>query len=934
MEDIKNIKPLVSVMASTAMAQSIKFCTERKYLRRLGDECFSLKYKNNEHEAPLPVYWLKINRVGKPLDDSYEYCFSAIQKILQSYHSPGKIELLFLVKSENKLFHLYIGQRYLDDKVPSFAEQNQFKDFIESLWPGVGSENISKDSVNIYSEEDIQKISSGEINPKVLSITGIPSMESQYDTLYPATMDRFLSGMRNSKDFSYMIIAAPIHNDDVDNMLYQCHEMSGQAESLKEVNITDGISSSVTETDSISNQKSTTVGTSQKDFSPVTENAKKLWNSDIVKKIRSGNIADLSLTDGEYIAGGLATTAGICKAAAACGAAVYAAGGAAAVAGVGLGVAGLGMGLLPQKNTTEAETNGIQHSIGTTLGTSETISKKIVNKHVETVCKYLDVHAERFEKGKAIGMWKVGAYLISNYKDVIDTASYQIKAILSGNESIYEPILAHDITHEILKEKFVKTLQRYQNPILDIVCTNKSNEESDFDHPFGTHYHSLQSVLTTKELSYFINFPLRSIPGISVIDTCPEFNLTPLTSKDEKDIKFGKVLYNGSETNIDFQIPFEALSRHILLTGINGSGKTNTVQAILNGINDIPFLVIEPAKTEYVDWAIKYNKNHPENKPIKIFIPGCKRYKNTDYPKEILKINPFSPVWLDENQDPNVLSHIDRLKSIFATAFPMYDILPVLLEDLIYSLYMEKSRDWLTNAPIYGRTKAPTLNWMSAFVDKVMRNRGYEDSVERNLKACLNTRIDSLKRGWKGEMLNNLNGNTEYDQIFDTPCVINLSYVGDDVDKGFFMALILQMLYEYRMAQAECGKIDFNDNGCRHLTIIEEAHRVMSKCENMELPQYKSAMVFSNMLSEIRAYGEGMMLVDQIPTRLIPDAIKNTNLKIVHRLVSQDDTNAMAESMGLNEEQTKLIPKLLTGQCVVSSSLATDSYWIKSNKVK
>ena len=148
------------------------------------------------------------------------------------------------------------------------------------------------------------------------------------------------------------------------------------------------------------------------------------------------------------------------------------------------------------------------------------------------------------------------------------------------------------------------------------------------------------------------------------------------------------------------------------------------------------------------------------------------------------------------------------------------------------------------------------------------------------------------------------------------------------------MALILQFLYEYRTAQAEVGLIDFNDNGCKHLTIIEEAHRVMSKCDNQELPQYKSAMMFSNMLSEIRAYGEGLMLVDQVPTRLIPDAIKNTNLKITHRLVAEDDCKAIGESMGLNEQQRKMIPKLLTGQCIVNSSLSTDTNWIKINKKK
>ena len=116
--------------------------------------------------------------------------------------------------------------------------------------------------------------------------------------------------------------------------------------------------------------------------------------------------------------------------------------------------------------------------------------------------------------------------------------------------------------------------------------------------------------------------------------------------------------------------------------------------------------------------------------------------------------------------------------------------------------------------------------------------------------------------------------------------------------------------------------------------MVEEAHRVMMKCDNPELPQYKSAMMFSNMLSEIRAYGEGMLLVDQVPTRLIPDAIKNTNIKITHRLVAEDDCKAIGEAMGINKEQRKIIPKLLVGQCIISTALSTDEHWIKVKKVR
>lgn len=47
-----------------------------------------------------------------------------------------------------------------------------------------------------------------------------------------------------------------------------------------------------------------------------------------------------------------------------------------------------------------------------------------------------------------------------------------------------------------------------------------------------------------------------------------------------------------------------------------------------------------------------------------------------------------------------------------------------------------------------------------------------------------------------------------------------------------------------------------------------------------------AADLFTNILSEIRSYGQGMMIVDQAPTRLIDDALKNTNYKIIHRLTA------------------------------------------------
>lgn len=889
-------EPQAKMMAANGIAQSLSFVTERKYLNSITNRSapFVLETpKSHRIDSPADPYWIKITQVGRPLEDSSENCFTAIQKILTSCFIPHKSQLIFLVCGENGSYNLYLGIRPLDKEVISSKFADSLSNFISGIWPGL---KCTRERTNL---DNIKKrLKSFDC---IDAITGIPSMESQYKSIYPATIDTLMAGMRN-KDFAYMVIADPIPDNDIDGILYQTRDFNGKAESLKSFNFTENMSSSIGKT--ISEAHSVTEGKSETDSESTTR--KSAWGV-----VAAGiMLASYIFPPAGAITTAISTTGAILE-------------GANTIAGSNL----IG-DFTPTK--TKSHSTTINHSKTDTHTESnsfteqqgKSVSQNVVNKQIEAVSEHLFYHSKRFETGKAIGCWNVGVYLLSDSKHDLQSASLQLKSIVSGQESIFEPIRIHHI-QDVVDEVLPQTLGNMDAPLIKIGTPN-----GYFQHPLGDYFNELRTVLTTKELSYYINFPLHAVPGISVVDSSPEFCLD---EQKGAGIPFGNLLYGGSETMLKYKIPTTVLSRHTLISGINGSGKTNTVEAILNSIDRLPFLVIEPAKTEYVDWALEYNRNNPSN-PIDIYIPGCNKYRGQFEPKK-LKLNPFEIVWLDKSQEPNVLSHIDRLKSTFASAFPMYDILPVLMEDLIYSIYQNKSTDWLGQEPEFGKTIPPTLNSMSIAVEKVIGGRGYEPRVEQNMRACLNTRIDSLKRGWKGQMLNTIKS-TPWNELFERPVVLNLSYVGDDVDKGFIMSLILQFLYEYLTAKGEIGQIDFNSNECRHLTIIEEAHRVMSKCDNMELPQYKTSMMFSNMLSEIRAYGEGMVLVDQVPTRLIPDAIKNTNLKIVHRLVAEDDSKALAEAMSLSDTQRKLIPKLLTGQCIVSCSLSTDTYWVKADKVK
>lgn len=934
-ERLQRFEPLAKTLAATNMAQSLSYCMERKYLQSLNGSGvpsplpFHLEVSARSTESS--VKWIGISQIGRPLEDSAESCFTAIQKILYSCFLPKQVQLIFLVVGHDGVNRMYVGLRAPGKANPPKSLVRNLCKYMKGIWPGLKAEVIQDEDTHL--EYFARNIDSEKFE-NVYALTGIPSMETQYKSLYPATVDKLMAGLSGSKDYAYMVVADPIEIQEAEAMLYNCREMNGQAESLKSMNITEGLN--------VSNSTTDTVGRNISDAISITET-----ESITKQRVDLGKKGKIALSIAGFgLAGAIfPASSALLEAGASAGEAALS-----ALAGT-VGLSGVVSALIPKKSVQKGTSKGSSHTEGTseshstghTEGKSQSMSRNLVNKHIEAISEHLFYHSRRFETGKAIGLWKVGVYLAGEKENDIQAGALQLRSTISGQETIYEPVRIHNISSELEEEdKFnnkntirALTLGQFLPPVMTIV----NDAGIPFHHPLGEHFNDLRTVLTTKELSYLVNFPLRSVPGISVIDSSPEFSLNPQEGNSENPIDFGKLLYGGTPVEIPYHLTLGDLSKHTLLSGINGSGKTNTVMSILNAVSTnqlLPFLIIEPAKTEYVDWAVEYNKTHSES-PITIYMPGCKTYrdKNTRQPIKLadLKLNPFEPVWLDKEQDPNVLSHIDRLKSTFAAAFPMYDILPVLMEDLIYSIYQNKTTDWLTAEPVFGKTMPPTLNSMSVGVDRVISNRQYEPRIEQNMKACLNTRIDSLKRGWKGKMLNTVNS-TPWNELFERPVIINLSYAGDDVDKGFFMAVILQFLYEFRSALAELGQVDFNDNSCKHLTIIEEAHRVMMKCEQPDMPQYKTAMMFSNMLSEIRAYGEGMFLVDQVPTRLIPDAIKNTNTKITHRLVAEDDVKAISEAMGLSKEQRKIIPKLMVGECLVSTSLTPDKYWVKVNKSK
>ena len=175
-------------------------------------------------------------------------------------------------------------------------------------------------------------------------------------------------------------------------------------------------------------------------------------------------------------------------------------------------------------------------------------------------------------------------------------------------------------------------------------------------------------------------------------------------------------------------------------------------------------------------------------------------------------------------------------------------------------------------------------------------------------------------RGAKGHVLNRFENAIDMASLLKKPCVIELWPFTDNEEKAFVMALIMIKLYEYRQKIDLIGKGNV-DHPLEHVLVIEEAHRLLSKQqaagEYSSSGRQKAVEFFADILAEIRSYGQGIVIVDQIPSKLIPDVLKNTDVKIAHRLADKEDREVIGGTMNLTKEQIGEVSRLRPGEGVV-----------------
>ena len=526
------------------------------------------------------------------------------------------------------------------------------------------------------------------------------------------------------------------------------------------------------------------------------------------------------------------------------------------------------------------------------------------------------------------------------YNDILEIFEEQLfpKIMLAKSRGLFKvEVLVSSknlITQEKLEGTYLSLIQSNKKNISNVYFEKLENnldkininfnflEEKNIDENEIGKYFLLSKVIennilktatymNVEEISVLTSLPKKEVIGISVREGVDFGNNVP-EIKAENKLKLGKLIQRGMITRNIISLDKTELNKHIFIAGTTGAGKTTTCHKLLKE-SETPFLVIEPAKTEYRE-LILLDKN------IRVFTLG--REEGIPF-----RINPFE--FLDTE---NITSHVDMIKASFEASFDMDAAIPQLIESAIYKCYEEYGWDINDNSNIYledrslawksGGIYFPTLSDLIRVVEDVVKEKKMGERLEGEYIGSIKARLEGLIIGAKGQMLNT-RCSFNFEELLNGKNVLELEEIKSGQDKALIMGFILTRICE---TLKKLHKIQPN---FRHITLIEEAHRLLAKAYPGESAKKQAVEIFADMLAEIRKYGESLIIVDQIPEKLSPEVLKNTNTKIIHKIFSRDDKEVVGNTMSMNEQQKEFLSNLNTGETIIFSQ-----GWQKAVQVK
>ncbi|MDR0518576.1 MAG: hypothetical protein LBG82_00760 [Clostridiales Family XIII bacterium] len=406
----------------------------------------------------------------------------------------------------------------------------------------------------------------------------------------------------------------------------------------------------------------------------------------------------------------------------------------------------------------------------------------------------------------------------------------------------------------------------------------------------------LPYMMTAEEVVAFFRLPLweqstSAIRGNSRVQRHEQLDEEVVNSEN---IVLGTAM---SEQGRDIPIacPDDSFTKHALIAGTPGSGKTTfSINLLLQfARRGIPFLAIEPTKTEYRAMIDAL----PE---MRIFTPG----NNAVAP---FIINPFIPP-----RGVRIEQYIPSLASAFNAAFSMPAPLDVLFLKAVRTCYSENGwRDYST-ADDDAVRHFGLYEFILTF-KSLVNSSSYSKEVKGNLQSGGVFRLMNLIE--QNSNIYDTVNTVPIEDLVDAPTVIELNAIDNSEQKSLLMALLLINICVYTKHNRK------GDGRLKNIMLIDEAHAVLGgkrhSQDGMAATVESTSKALQDMVAEIRSFGTGIIIADQAPSKVGREIVANTDIKVAFRLVESNEKGIIADSTNMDDKAERQLSLLKTGEAYV-----------------
>jgi DNA helicase HerA-like ATPase len=364
-------------------------------------------------------------------------------------------------------------------------------------------------------------------------------------------------------------------------------------------------------------------------------------------------------------------------------------------------------------------------------------------------------------------------------------------------------------------------------------------------------------------------------------------------------IRLGSALHQGA-TGSAVRLPLAAINRHALVVGAPGSGKTTTLMTLLVKLwreHHIPFAVLESVKSEYRSLL-----GTPGLDELMVITLGNEGISP-------LRLNPLAPP-----TGVRCEVHQSAVLASLKLALPLFPPQPQILAKALARTY-DKAH-WDDDTTISDGIAPPTLRDLLTHYRIVFNEIGYEGEAT-NIGLAFQTRLESLLQGSRGKLLDTVRS-SNFDDLLTKPVVIEMDDIQDADEKAVLAAFVLDRIRAGAKNRGSTG------GELRHVTVIEEAHRLLAKANvasgdaaSGDQARADAVRAFCEAIAELRSLGEGFILSSQSPSALADAAVANTGTRILHRMESSADRQVMLDDLDASDQIREVAGRLRKGEAVV-----------------